>query len=56
MCVWYAIDLFVSFLFLRQSQYEAQAGIELVILLPLPPKCWDYKACAPVPRLNMDSF
>lgn len=25
------------------SYYAKQAGLELVILLPSPPKCWDYK-------------
>lgn len=27
--------------FLRQSHYVAQVGLELVILLPLPPEWWD---------------
>lgn len=26
-----------------------QAGLELVTLLPPPPKCWDYKAHATMP-------
>jgi hypothetical protein len=25
------------------SCYVAQAGLQFVILLPLPPKCWDYR-------------
>jgi hypothetical protein len=29
-------------LFLRQSHYAAQAGLEITVLLPLPSKCWDY--------------
>jgi hypothetical protein len=29
--------------------YAAQAGLELVILLPPPPKCWDYKYAPPYP-------
>jgi hypothetical protein len=28
-------------------QYVAQAGLELVIILPQPPECWDY-SCAPL--------
>jgi hypothetical protein len=35
-----------SFFFLRQSHYVAQVGLELTIVLLLPPKCWDYE-CAP---------
>jgi hypothetical protein len=26
-----------------RTLYEDQAGLELVILLPQPPKCWDYR-------------
>jgi hypothetical protein len=25
------------------TYYIVQAGFEIAILLPLPPKCWDYK-------------
>jgi hypothetical protein len=25
------------------SCYEVPAGLEFAILLPLPPKCWDYR-------------
>jgi hypothetical protein len=28
--------------FERESHYIAQAGLELVIFLPLPHQCWDY--------------
>jgi hypothetical protein len=28
------------------SHFVAQTGLELVILLPLPLKCWDYR-CVP---------
>jgi hypothetical protein len=27
--------------------YVAQAGLKLVILLPQPPKCWDYRQVLP---------
>jgi hypothetical protein len=33
------------------SSYVAQSGLELVILLPLPPESWYYR-CAP-PRLGL---
>jgi hypothetical protein len=35
-------------LFLRQglTHYVVQADLELMILLPQPPKCWDY-SCVP---------
>jgi hypothetical protein len=28
------------------SHYVSQAGLELTVLLPQPPECWDYR-CAP---------
>jgi hypothetical protein len=31
------------------SRYIAQIGLELKILLPLPPECWDYKYEPPHP-------
>jgi hypothetical protein len=27
-------------------QYVAQAGLELMVLLPQPPECWDYSRIA----------
>jgi hypothetical protein len=35
--------------------YVAQAGLELVILLPQPPKCW-YNRHAPPHWTNLSSF
>jgi hypothetical protein len=32
----------ISLFFLRGSCYIVQEGFELIVLLPLPPKCWDY--------------
>jgi hypothetical protein len=31
------------YLFLKQGLTLAQAELELMIILPLPPKCWDYR-------------
>jgi hypothetical protein len=31
-----------SFFSERKSHYVAQVGLELIILLPQPPKSWDY--------------
>jgi hypothetical protein len=30
------------------SHCEAQTGLDLAILLPQPPKCWDYKCVPPL--------
>jgi hypothetical protein len=39
---------FPDFLFFEtESQYVAQAGLELNILQPVPPECWDYR-CVPL--------
>jgi hypothetical protein len=35
-----------NFIFELRSCYTAQAGLKLSILLPQPPKCWDY-SCEP---------
>ncbi|XP_021095742.1 uncharacterized protein LOC110344805 isoform X2 [Heterocephalus glaber] len=46
-CTFFVVCLFL-FLFLRESHYVAQAGLELkVILLPLPPEYWDDRAVPP---------
>jgi hypothetical protein len=39
--------LCVFFFFQRGSRHVAQAGLELVILLPQPPKCWNYRCVPP---------
>jgi hypothetical protein len=33
------IELILFYLFLKQSRYVTQAGLELMILEPQPPKC-----------------
>jgi hypothetical protein len=35
------------FFFKTGSHYVAQVGLELLILLPLPPKCFDYRCMPP---------
>jgi hypothetical protein len=37
------------------THYEAKCGPEFLILLPLPPKCWNYKACAEHTQLKQNS-
>jgi hypothetical protein len=37
---------FVCLFFMTGSHCIAQAGLELAILLSLPPECWDYR-CEP---------
>jgi hypothetical protein len=39
-----------SFLSLAGSCSVAKAGLELVILLPQPPECWDYRCAPPHPE------
>jgi hypothetical protein len=34
-------------LFLSDSDCIAQSGLKLEILLPQPPKCWDYRRAPP---------
>jgi hypothetical protein len=34
------------------SHYVAQAGLELVIILPQSPECWDYRYLLPCPAQN----
>jgi hypothetical protein len=36
--------LFFVYLFKTESHYVAQAGLELFVLLPQPPDCWDYRS------------
>jgi hypothetical protein len=36
------------FVFVIESCWEAQAGLELTVLLPLPPKRWDYRDVPPL--------
>jgi hypothetical protein len=37
----------IIYLFETGSHYIAQAGLELSILLPQPPECWDYRHVPP---------
>jgi hypothetical protein len=34
-------------MYVETSHYVAQTGLELVILLPLIPECWDYREMPP---------
>jgi hypothetical protein len=36
-----------DFFFDTGSYFVAQAGLELTILLPLPPECWNYRLTSP---------
>jgi hypothetical protein len=36
------------------THYVSQAGLELVILLPLLPQCWDCRHVSPHPVLTLD--
>jgi hypothetical protein len=38
---------FVCSFFVAGCHYLAQASLEIIILLPLPPKFWDYKYVLP---------
>jgi hypothetical protein len=47
-------SFFFFLLFLPGSHHVAQAGLKLkIILLPQPPQCWDYKAWATTPSLEI---
>lgn len=35
----------ISFLLFETNSQVVQAGLELLMLLPLSPKCWDYRMC-----------
>jgi hypothetical protein len=39
-----------SFLFVTGSHYVPQASLELAILLPQPPKCWNFRCAPPDPH------
>jgi hypothetical protein len=43
------------FVFLRQSRYVTQIGLEFVVLLPQPPEGWDYR-CVPLHLADNMSF
>jgi hypothetical protein len=43
------------FFFETVSQYAAHSGLELTVLLPQTPKCWDYR-CEPTHLSNTDTF
>jgi hypothetical protein len=40
-------QLVLALFFETGSHYVAQAGLELSILLPQPPECWDSKSALP---------
>jgi hypothetical protein len=33
----------------KKCHYVAQTGLELSVLLPQPPECWELQACATMP-------
>jgi hypothetical protein len=46
---WYMPIFSLSLFFEMGSFYLAQAALELMILLPQPPKCWHYRWASPFP-------
>jgi hypothetical protein len=47
------VSIFFFFFFFKiGSRYVAVAGLELMILLPQPPECWDYR-CVPLSPLHL---
>jgi hypothetical protein len=44
------LKLSLTFLFLNKVSLLAQTGLELVILLPQSPECWDYWGVPPVSK------
>jgi hypothetical protein len=44
-----SLSSFFFFLSEVMSHHVAQVGFELLILLPQPPKCWDYRPLPPHP-------
>jgi hypothetical protein len=52
----FKIFLFTYFCFFETgSHYVAETGLDLMILLPPPPKCWDYK-CVPSHPASLKSL
>jgi hypothetical protein len=45
---WFGVFV-VIFFFKTESHYIAQVGLKLMILLPQPPGCWDYRCAPPCP-------
>lgn len=50
----WARGLILFFFFETRSPYVALAGLELTIILPTPPGCWDYRRAPP--RSPYDTF
>jgi hypothetical protein len=47
------IETFGGFWFSEtEFYYVEQVGLELTMLLPLPPRCWDYRSVSPSPALR----
>lgn len=40
-------EQFLIFVFLETKSQKAQVALELMVLLPPPPKCWDYRHVVP---------
>jgi hypothetical protein len=46
---------FLLLFFKAWPHYVTQVGLELEVLLPLPPKCWDYRYILPCLANALDS-